>query len=320
VAVTTVALVARSVTGQGSAADTPPMPDPHGPAITVVVPRGSSATQIGALLQRAGVVADGGRFTAYVQALNEGAALKAGSYRFRAGTGYGSLIDTLSGGPASQEPRLVIPEGFRISQIRALVARVGINPAAYTRAVRAAVPPAGFGHHLNMEGFMFPATYAIQPGETAAQLVSQQLAAFSQNIATVDMSYARAHHLTPYDVLIIASMIEREAQVANDRAKVAAVIYNRLARGMRLGIDATILYHLGSWTAQITQSDLASPEPYNTRVHTGLPPTPIANPGLASLQAAAHPARVDYLYYLARPGGGAMYFTRSYQQFLAHGG
>ena len=103
------------------------------------------------------------------------------------------------------------------------------------------------------------------------------------------MSYARSKNLTPYDVLTIASMIEREARVPGDRAKVSAVIYNRLHRGMPLGIDATILYHLGSWTATIHQSDLDDPEPYNTRIHKGLPPTPICNPGLASMQAAAAP-------------------------------
>ena len=89
---------------------------------------------------------------------------------------------------------------------------------------------------------------------------------------------------------------------------------------MQLGIDATILYHLGSWTATIHQSDLDDPEPYNTRIHHGLPPTPISNPGLASLQAAAHPAHADYLYYVAVPGQAAQYFTSSYQKFLAHGG
>jgi UPF0755 protein len=115
-------------------------------------------------------------------------------------------------------------------------------------------------------------------------------------------------------------MIEREARVPGDRAKVSAVIYNRLHAGMQLGIDATILYHLGSWTATIHQSDLDDPEPYNTRIHHGLPPTPISNPGLAALQAAAHPAHADYIYYVAIPGKAAQYFTDSYAKFLAHGG
>ena len=167
---------------------------------------------------------------------------------------------------------------------------------------------------------MFPATYTIRPGERPAELVDQQLAAFRENVAKVDMSYAKSKNLTPYDVLTIASMIEREARAPGDRAKVAAVIYNRLHRGMNLGIDATILYHLGSWSATIHQSDIDSHEPYNTRTNPGLPPTPICNPGLASIEAAAHPAHVNYLYYVAVPGKDAQYFTASYADFKAHGG
>ena len=132
---------------------------------------------------------------------------------------------------------------------------------------------------------MFPATYTIRPGEKASALVADQLAAFSANVAKVDMSYAQSKNLTPYDVLTIASMIEREARAPGDRAKVAAVIYNRLHRGMNLGIDATILYHLGSWSATIHQSDIDSHEPYNTRANPGpsadadLQPRPRLDPG-----------------------------------------
>jgi UPF0755 protein len=215
---------------------------------------------------------------------------------------------------------LVIPEGFSISDIEDRLPSVGISKHAYARAVRRASPPPGYGHHLNMEGFMFPATYTIRPGEKASALVADQLAAFSANVAKVDMSYAQSKNLTPYDVLTIASMIEREARAPGDRAKVAAVIYNRLHRGMNLGIDATILYYLGSWSATIHQSDIDQIEPYNTRRVAGLPPTPICNPGLASIEAAAHPAKVDYLYYVAVPGQAAQYFTASYSDFKAHGG
>ena len=131
---------------------------------------------------------------------------------------------------------------------------------------------------------MFPATYTIRPHETEAQLVGAAAGGVRDDFAQVDMSYARSKNLTPYDVLTIASMIEREARVPGDRAKVSAVIYNRLHRGMPLGIDATILYHLGSWTATIHQSDLDDSEPYNTRIHKGLPPTPDLQPraGLAA--------------------------------------
>ena len=114
-------------------------------------------------------------------------------------------------------------------------------------------------------------------------------------------------------------MIEREARVDKDRALIAAVIYNRLHLGMTLGIDATLLYEYGSWTHQLTVSELAANTPYNTRVRHGLPPTPICNPGLKSLEAAAHPAHVDYLYYVAKPDG-SHYFTNNYPDFQNHGG
>jgi UPF0755 protein len=297
-----------------------PAAHPHGPAIPVAIPAGDDATAIAGILQDRGVIADSGRFSSYVKAQSQGSNFKAGTYTFRAGAGYDAIIASLNAGPNAGASRLVIPEGFRLSQIEALVPHYGISRAAYAAAVRAAVPPPGFGHHLNMEGFMFPATYLIRPHETAATLVSQQLAAFRSAFSQVNMAYARSKNLTPYDVLRIASMIEREARVPGDRAKVSAVVYNRLHLGMALGIDATILYHLGSWTATIHESDLTSSEPYNLRVHKGLPPTPICNPGLAALQAAAHPDHVGYLYYVAVPGQAAQYFTSSYSQFIAHGG
>ena len=115
-------------------------------------------------------------------------------------------------------------------------------------------------------------------------------------------------------------MIEREARVDSERKLIAAVIYNRLHLHMPLGIDATLLYEQGSWTHKLTVSELHADTPYNTRVNLGLPPTPICNPGLASLQAAAHPANVDYLYYVAKGDSGHHYFTNNYQDFLAHAG
>ncbi len=298
-----------------------PTADPHGPVISVVIPRGGNASSIGGILQQRGVVTDGSRFRNYAKEQGQGADFKAGSYGFRAGTDYDAIIKRLDLGPLG--PRLatlVIPEGYRITDIEARLPGVGIDRAAYGRAVAAAQAPAGFGSHANMEGFLFPATYPVALHEKPVTLVGQQLTAFQNAFSTVDMGYAASKNLTPYDVLTIASMIEREAHVPGDRAKIAAVIYNRLHLGMPLGIDATLLYEQGSWTHQLTVSELAADTPYNTRIRHGLPPTPICNPGLASLQAAAHPAHVDFLYYVAIGNTGRSYFTASYQDFLAHGG
>ncbi len=297
-----------------------PAADPHGPMIMVVIPSGTDAEGIGSILQQDGVVSDGGRFRNYAKEQGQGSSFKAGRYQFRAGTDYDVIIHALDNGAVQVRlTKLVVPEGFRNSEIAARVPTVGISTAAYNHALARARPPAGFGHPRSMEGFLFPATYPVRLHERAATLIAQQEGAFLQEFSQVNMSYARSKNLTNYDVLTIASMIEREARVDKDRALIAAVIYNRLHLGMTLGIDATLLYEYGSWTHQLTDSELVANTPYNTRVRHGLPPTPICNPGLKSLQAAARPAHVDYLYYVAKPDG-SHYFTNNYQDFLNHGG
>jgi uncharacterized YceG family protein len=202
---------------------------------------------------------------------------------------------------------------------------VRLGEPAYLAASRNRVIPCfGRTRRANLEGFLFPATYDFLRRTTSKQLVASQIEAFCRNWDTVDMSYARSKNLTPYDVLMIASMIEKEVAVPSERPLVAAVIYNRLHDGMPLGIDATLRYGLHiPPTESIHESQLQNPTPYNTRLHYGLPPTPIASPGLASIRAAAHPANVDYLYYVRKPDHRHHYFTASgtaYQQYLAtHG-
>src|SRR5204862_4839709 len=160
------------------------------------------------------------------------------------------------------------------------------------------------------------ATYGFGAGTTLRQLALKELKAFRQHWAKVGLGYARRKNLTPYDVLIIASMVERETLAPDERPLVAAVIYNRLHAHMPLGIDATIRYGLHvPGTEALRQSQLASDNPYNTRKFLGLPPTPIGNPGLASMQAAAHPAHVDYLYFVRKPDRVHHYFTASFQDF-----
>jgi UPF0755 protein len=233
--------------------------------------------------------------------------------------------------PPPRTFRIVFPEGFtraqmaaRVTAVAAIARRESGKPVALTaRAYLAAsehavIPCFGEKRYDDLEGFLFPATYDFVAQTPARVLVGDQLQAFCARWSTVNLTYARAHDLTPHDVLTIASMIEREAAVPSDRPLIAAVIYNRLRDGMELGIDATLRYglHLAPG-APITASELASRNAYNTRVHYGLPPTPIANPGLASIEAAAHPARVDYLYYALRPGTRRSYFTASQSAFDA---
>ena len=217
--------------------------------------------------------------------------------------------------------RVLFPEGFTRAQMAARAHRVSpaIGVSQYLKATASSNLPgkfAGDGKRRSLEGFLFPATYDVYDNSPAGVLVRKQLDAFSQNWAKVDLRYARSKNLTPYDVLTIASMIEKEVVVPKERPLVAAVIYNRLHARMPLGIDATLRYGLGiPPTKAITKTDLASDSPYNTRKFPGLPPTPIANPGLASIQAAAHPAKVDYLYFVRSPDCRSHFFTASIEEF-----
>jgi UPF0755 protein len=225
--------------------------------------------------------------------------------------------------------RVVFPEGFTRGQMAhrvGSVARIAkhergkeprLSGTAYLAATRRRRLEPGFGtHRLPLEGFLFPATYDFTVRTTSAQLVARQLQAFRRNWAKLNLAYARSKNLTPYDVLTIASMIEAETAAPEERQLVAAVIYNRLHERMALGIDATLRYGLHiPPTESIHESQLASPSPYNTSKRPGLPPTPIANPGLASLQAAAHPAHVDYLYYVRKPDRRHHFFTASFSAF-----
>jgi UPF0755 protein len=209
---------------------------------------------------------------------------------------------TTGAGPVK---KLTIPEGEDRRQIAALAKQAGIR-GDYLKASQSykGFDPAKYGaqNPSSLEGFLFPATYDLPRHPTADDLVVRQLAAFKQYISKVNMAYARSKNLTTYDVLTIASMIEREVQVPKERKLVAAVIYNRLHNGMPLQIDATIRFAENNYTKALTNSDLQLNSPYNTYTNGGLPPGPIGNPGLASIEAAAHPANVPYLYYVVKPG------------------
>ncbi len=214
---------------------------------------------------------------------------------------------------------ITIPEGYDRRQIAAVAKQEGIR-GDYLKASESAkgFNPGKYGAQSpqSLEGFLFPATYDLPRHPDAEDLVVRQLDAFKQYVSQVNMSYARSKNLTTYDVLIIASMIEREVQVPKERKLVAAVIYNRLHDGMRLQIDATIRFAENNYTKPLTESDLTLDSPYNTYANYGLPPGPIGNPGLASIQAAAHPADVSYLYYVVKPNTcGEHTFATTQAQF-----
>ena len=273
--------------------------------VVVTIPKGSSVAEVGDLLDSEGVVSSSTLFQLRVTLAGKRSELYPGRFVLAHGMSYGAAIDALSTAPVKATATVTIPEGYSRAQAAPLVEEAGLT-GSYTQAsVRSKyLNPAKYGGTgaKDLEGFLFPDTFELKPHAPAADLVQLQLQDFKRRIKGVDMSYARSKNLTTYDVLTIASMVEREAQLDSERPLVAAVIYNRLHEGMALGIDATIRFATGNYTEPLTESQLATDSPYNTRLNVGLPPGPIDSPGLASIEAAAHPAKVGYLFYVVKPG------------------
>jgi UPF0755 protein len=275
--------------------------------VVVKIPNGASVGDIGDLLEQEGVVDSSTFFSLRARLAGDASDLKSGTYVLKEDMSYGAALDALKAGPPKPTiAKVVIPEGLSRSEAAPVVKKAGLT-GSYLAATKRSpeLNPRKYGAPkgtTSLEGFLFPATYQLKLGSPVDRLVAQQLAAFKDNLAELDLKRAKKKNLTAYDVVTIASMIEREAQVPRERKLVAAVIWNRLHEGMPLGIDATIRFATHNWTRPLRVSDLQRDGPYNTRLRRGLPPTPIGNPGLASLKAAAQPAKVSYLYYVVKPG------------------
>ena len=245
--------------------------------------------------------------------------LKPGTYTLREDMKYSDVIAALEKGPPSNTIQVSVPEGRSRAEIAEAVTSL---KGDYERATKRSpkLDPRRYGAKgaKNLEGFLWPSTYEMKRGQNVRVLVDKQLAAFKQNFAKVSMSAAKSKNLTPYEVLTIASLVERETAVPRERKLIASVIYNRLSQDQSLGIDATVRFFTGNWDKPLTQSQLQTPNPYNTRINKGLPPGPIGNPGLASIRAAAKPADSDYLFYVANPcKPGTHTFHRTLAEFNA---
>jgi UPF0755 protein len=292
--------------------------------VEVSIPENTDAGTIGDLLAAKGVVASGGFFELNATLTGRRGGLRPGNYTLQRDMSNGDAIAALEKGPRVKVVPTVnisVPEGLSIREAAPMIDKTPLQ-GSYLKAARSQRTMRklrGLGaprRTRTAEGFLFPATYTLLDGAPARNLVDRQLAAFDENMSKVDLAYAKRKNLSRYDVLIIASMVEREAQLDRERPLVAAVIYNRLADGMTLGIDATIRYYENNWSRPLRVSELERPSAYNTRLNRGLPPTPIGNPGLASLKAAAKPARESYLFYVRKPGkSGEHAFSSSDAQF-----
>lgn len=288
--------------------------------VTVVIPTGATGNQVASLLQHDGVIRSSFGFETAARFQGRSLQFQAGSYRLTTNMPVSQVFAALDRGPAVRIVKVTIPEGLTVAQTMAIMGKdLGVPAAALDRN-------ANSGHHFlppylppgkpTTEGFLFPTTYFLQHAEAPEQVVERLLNEFSTEADGLPWKNAKRLGVSPYQVVIIASMIEREARFEADRVRVARVIYNRLARGMPLQIDATVRYALGNWKTPLTYQDLKVKSPYNTYTHTGLPPTPIANPGLASLRAALQPAKGGWLYFIVVDKAGHEAFTSSYSRFL----
>ena len=273
---------------------------------SVEIEPNSSLGTIAEILDEEGVISSATMFEIRATLAGRRSDFFAGTYTLREGMTYANVMDALSTPPPPPNTKSVtIPEGLTRQQIADVVSDSKVK-GSYIRASSGSdvLDPTDYGAKdpNNLEGFLFPDTYELKPHATADDLVSVQLETFERNFGEVDMAYAESKNLSEYDVLIIASMIEEEALVPEDRPLVARVIYNRLADGGPLGIDATIRYAQANYDEPLLESDLAIDSPYNTYTQAGLPPTPIANPGIASIEAAANPAEGDWYYFVVKPG------------------
>ena len=289
--------------------------------VTVTVPKGSSVSEVGDLLDEKEVIDNSTLFQVRVTLAGKRSELYPGHFTLAEGMSYGAAIDALSQPPVKRIVTVTIPEGYTRSQAAQLVEEDGLEGDYTKETVRSPfLDPAKYGGKgaKDLEGFLFPDTFEMKPGAPAADLVQLQLQDFKRRIAGVDMSYAKSKNLTVFDVLIIASMIEREAGIPSQRKLVASVVYNRLHEGMPLGIDATIRFATGNYTQPLTESELAIDSPYNTRLNTGLPPGPINSPGLTAIEAAARPAKTDFLFYVNKPNTcGELAFGKDEAEFEA---
>ncbi|HVE73551.1 MAG TPA: endolytic transglycosylase MltG [Mycobacteriales bacterium] len=287
--------------------------------VVVQVKPGETAGDVATTLATLGVVKSREAFFDLALEDTRSRGIQPGFYALRTQMSARAALTLLLDPKARLRTRVVIPEGTTANQALTIIARSTEVPLAELKA--AAANPTNLGVPAyaknRLEGFLFPATYDVEPGSTALEVLQQMVARYADAATDADLE-ARAAQMgrTPYEILIVASLIERESRVEEEYGKVSRVVYNRLERKMALGIDATILYGLGRTSGSLKLSELKKDTPYNSRLNRGLPPTPIANPGLAAIEAALSPTPGDWLYYVLADKSGRHLFTASYSEFL----
>lgn len=296
-------------------------PGPLGPSVRITVPKGTSTSDIGELLAQQGIITNATIFKYYVKLTGAGS-IEAGDYSFNKKSNMGQVMKVLHGGAAkAEDDRITVPEGLTLQGIADIVGQLPgrsadkFMAAAKSGVVHSQYQPAG---STNLDGFILPETYFVAKSDDETAILKKMVDSFDQLAGQLDLTGAAARlHVTPYQAIIVASIVEREALVDADRGKVARVIYNRLDAKMQLQMDSTVLYAIGqAGKSNVTETDRKVNSPYNTFIAPGLPPGPISQPGRASLQGALAPPAGDWLYFVTTDVSGSSSFTSSYNQFL----
>lgn len=295
-----------------------------GNPVQVEVAKGASTGQIARTLAKAGVIENPNSFRLTARLTGADGRLKVGVYDLETGLSNREALDALQAGPTVRYVSVTIPEGYVMTQIaERLEKQAGIPQNEFLRLARGGADEFGEDHPYladvykgSLEGYLFPKTYRIREGASARDVIEQMLSQFDTEMRAVDTSDSAARGMSLHELVVLASMVERESKLDEERPLVSSVIHNRLAKNMRLEIDATIEYVLPGNRFRLTYRDLRIDSPYNTYRRKGLPPGPISSPGLASLKAAASPADTNYLYYVLTGKDGSHTFTDNKADFL----
>jgi UPF0755 protein len=299
--------------------------------VPFTVERGSSAGEIGRRLEELGIIRSGRQFELLARLMGVQGLLSAGDYLLPERASAVTILHLLTVREAVPVLRVTFPEGLRIEEMAVIAEQAGFGPRdEFLAAVQRAQLPPGLAEYLpegaGLQGYLFPDTYILPVGATMDDLVAYMIRTLDERFTPELRAAAAAHGLNPHQALTLASIVEREAAIPEERPLIAGVFYNRLAAGDRLGADPTVQFavaedpasvrEFGWWKRELTIVDLENPSPYNTRLHAGLPPGPIACPGLASIEAVARPAETDYYYFVAdaRKGDGSHVFAVTFAE------
>jgi UPF0755 protein len=296
-----------------------------GSAVQVEIKPGSGSQAIARKLKSVGVIGNETTFRLRARISGADDQLKSGVYDLRVGMTEASVLRALIAGPPVTYVTVTIPEGFVVDQIaERFEKQAGIPRGEFAALAKTGASQFARGHPSlrgaykgSLEGFLFPKTYRVKKGSSAREVIELMLDQFDEEIARVDVRAAASSGLNVNQLVTLASMIERESRLDSERPLISSVIHNRLTTDSFLKIDATIQYVLGDNRFRLTNQDTQIDSPYNTYTHKGLPPGPISNPGLKSLQAAANPAETPLLYYVLTGKDGSHTFTTNLPDFLA---